>query len=1613
MSQNNKNPFSTVRTAGLLLPIDLLARVANRDKTLPGITPSDYHLRTGEPLTEAAGRAWSVCKDTWKSFREKYYSLPASDAATTLTRNEWLLPLFQELGYGRLQTKNRIAIEDREYPVSHGWEDHVPIHLLSARYPLDKKTPGIDGAAARSPYSMMQELLNRSPERRWGFVSNGFKLYVLRDNVSLSRAANVEFDLEAIMEGAVYEDFVLLWQLCHQSRVEIQPDPKATQDSDEPPKPNPENCWLERWSKEAESRGTRALESLRDGVEQAINSLGAGFLTTPGNEALRDRLADGTLDQQEFYRQLLRTVYRLLLLLVAEEKQDEHGHNLLHPIETSKAIRKRYRQFYSVSRLRDLAGKQRGSMHVDLFESLKVLFVHLREGYEPLGIPGFGSFLFNAETATPDLDQARLSNVDLLSALNQLCFTEDKTSKGTSTRRPVDFGNMGSEELGSVYESLLELQPRIDTDEGPFKLFTASGSERKTSGSYYTPRSLINCLLDSALDPVVHAAIDKSDPREAEAALLDLKICDPAAGSGHFLIAAAERMAMHLASLRTGDDQPTTLAIQHAKRDIIGRCIYGVDINPMSVELCKVSLWMEALEPGRPLSFLDHHIQCGNSLLGTTPALLADGIPNDAFKPIEGDVKASASALKKQNTKERKDWAKGQIDLFEPYIKLGNMPAEYAKLAHMDDQSLEGIAEKQRLYQRLMTGADYLNARLLADAWCAVFVWKKDESDLGKMCPTENDFHKIENNPHDILPHVRAEVQRLAGLPENGGYQFFHWHLAFPDVFVLPEAGGKAENEQTGWSRGFDVVLGNPPWEHTELKTKEWFANRSPEIANAKTGAMRSRMINELGDSDPELYREFFETKRKHDLVAQFASRSGAYPFCGRGRINLYALFAERCTSIGNAIGRMGVIIPTGIATDNTTRFFFGDLITKRRVVSIYDFWNRLQIFKGVQPKIKFCLLTVSNTANDTFSVAAQLEDVPELQNPQLRYQLSAEDVRKINPNTMNCPIFASRRDAELTKFFYAALPLLQDESLTETNDWDISFRQGLFNMTSDSHLFRTQERLQTEGYVLAESSFEKESSVFVPLYEAKLMHQFDHRAATFAGVLEADRFKTHAWANDPTIAELRDPEFGIIPRFWVPRDEVEAVERSSDWHIAFRDVISTVADSRCFVASIIPPYGAGHTLPIVRTSINPRQCAVLVGLFNSFAMDYVVRQKASGSHLNFYIVRQLPIPDRGNFDGRSPWEIQPLLNWIANRVLELTYTAWDLEAFAVDCGYDGPPFRWDEERRFLLRCELNAAYFHLYLGSPAEWGRSSEPNETVGQSSVVSGQETQSGQNENTDNQPLTTANPAAATVNSELLEMFPTPRHAVEYIMETFPIVKRKDVKAHGDYRTKLTILNIYDQMQTAIETGDPYQTQLDPAPGPPCTADGQFEPFDEWTDEIRTTYADIIHPPRDQQPTFRQLRRDRGEKILILRLLLAKTNSAVHQDALELMLLFALNDGLRQRIAEQRPATTPTDVKSSGVRWLPGLQGHLEALKENGIVDIEVRNDASFITLVDNSGLDGTVTKSLAPIIDQAISAFEVIKTKREADAADRELTELEIRTLVADYVEEGEFETLDTL
>jgi hypothetical protein len=407
--------------------------------------------------------------------------LPENDLGTSITRERWLLPLFQELGYGRLVPAKAIEIEGKSYAISHGWQN-TPIHLVGLKVDLDKRTPGVAGASRSSPHSLVQELLNRSSEHLWGIVSNGLRLRVLRDNARLTRQAYVEFDLQAMMDGEVYADFAQLWLVCHQSRFEVETVACNV-------------CTAGTMDEGGAGSGTRALDQLRGGVEAAITALGTGFITPTSNRALREKLQAGTLSAQEFYRQLQRMVYRLIFLFTAEER------GLLLDPKADAVAQERYTRYYSIGRLRRLAERCSGTRHVDLYHGLRLVMDHLGgNGCPDLALPALGSDLFNNEFIR-DLEGCEIANRDLLDAVRALAIIQSR-----GVRRLVDYKNLGSQEWGSVYTSLLELHPILNLGAagaaGTFELQSAAGNERKTTGSYYTEPGLVNELIESALDPL-------------------------------------------------------------------------------------------------------------------------------------------------------------------------------------------------------------------------------------------------------------------------------------------------------------------------------------------------------------------------------------------------------------------------------------------------------------------------------------------------------------------------------------------------------------------------------------------------------------------------------------------------------------------------------------------------------------------------------------------------------------------------------------------------------------------------------------------------------------------------------------------------------------------------------------------------------------------------------------------------------------------------------------------------------------------------------------------------------------------------------------------------------
>lgn len=1183
MAKRNQQ-FQTIRTEGAILPPDILQRIASLK--VDGTTAESYHLPPGTKPKEAITRSWTTLLSHWRAFQEARDNIPEDDiSGTGVTNERWLLPLFKELDFGRLLTEKSPEIEGRTYPIERFYS-HTPIHLIGCKLPLDRRTKGARGAATSSPHSMVQEFLNRSDDHLWAFVSNGLQLRVLRDNVSLSRQAYVEFDLEAMMEGEVYSDFAILWLLCHQSRVEAD---------------KSEQCWLEKWSKLAREQGTRVLKDLRIGVGKAIEALGRGFIGHPRNDKLREKLRTGVLGKDEYYRQLLRIVYRLLFLFVAEDRE------LLHPPGSDEAACTLYDQHYSTRRLRELAHKIRGSKHADLWHSLSLVFDALSKesGCGQLGLCGLGSFLWRADSTNELLGPCQISdsetiesvlitNDDLLRAVRALAWVEQDR-----VTRTVDYRNLGSEELGSVYESLLELNPTIDVVGKSFDLLTVSGNERKLTGSYYTPDSLVQVLLDTALEPVIQERLARKKGPEAEEALLGTTVCDPACGSGHFLIAAAHRLARHLARIRTGESEPSPDEYQHALRAVISRCLYGVDVNPMAIELCKVSLWVEAIDPGKPLSFLDHHIQCGNSLVGATPRLLSEGIPDAAFEAVEGDTKTVCTSLKQQNRKEVQDFQSGQGYLFAPVLKLGILPATLAEINHASDETIGDVAAKQKRYEAAVKGADYQNARLLADTWCAVFFWLKDRTDLGNQCPTERLFRATENSPHSVTPQVRSEVQRLAK-----EYQFFHWHLAFPDVFRLPESDDTLENEHTGWNGGFSVVLGNPPWDKLTPDTKEFFSQFNPEVRFAGRANERELVTKLLEDDS---IRSKWECHRRERFsIVKFVRDSGVYSLfapgnLGKGDLNSYRMFVELALRTTMHRGMSAQFVPEGFYNGANCMAIRRQLFDSFVVKAILGFENAREIwFAGIDSRAKFCIyIARKEGSTGRFVAAFNIRTVEQLgaivDGEYLNVPVSM--VEEFSPDDLSLLEFRNQLDIDIAQTMYESCPKLGDESAGEP----IHSQSREIDMTNDASLFS-----EDNGF---------------PLYEGRMVGMYDYCAKGYV----SGRARAAVWEDLP----FGSAEKRIQPQWRIPSDDVPSKNRlqCQKARIGFCDVASPT-NERSFVAALLPPHSiAGNT---VKTIMYPDDFAWMyipwLAVANSATMDFLVRMKVS-LHLTFTLLKGLPFP--------------------------------------------------------------------------------------------------------------------------------------------------------------------------------------------------------------------------------------------------------------------------------------------------------------------------------------------------------------------------------------------------
>ena len=1343
--------FSNIRVEGELLPLELLSKIAVGDPSIEGLTSEDYGLFENQTINEKATEVWENLKQAWKKFRAQAKSLPKDASGAKATYDLWLKALLATgLGYQLRADEAPQTIGETAYPISHSamffaasGQKTVPVHIVSFRQDLDKRDP----SCARSPMSLAQEYLNQRGGVLWGILTNGLRLRLLRENPSVARPAFVEFDLETIFDGDFYGDFSLFYLLCHASRlrpideaVSVGGAEPSGEDDDSAGDENGDDegedtegaagpavvtstCYLEKYRAAARIEGVRVYDTLRVGVREAIKHLGRGFLTHPDNDFIKQKFESGSLTLQDFYHELLRLVYRIIFLFIAEDR------DLIFGPEVSKEKRLIYDKFYSMNRFRAMAPKV-GGREKDLWIALRDIFRRFASGEERLGVPALGSTLFSPQF-TPHLDEASLDNSSLMAAVWLLAYTDIN-----GCRQSVNYKNLGTEELGSIYEALLEMRPHRDT--GDFDLSDGvSGNERKTSGSYYTPPELVASLVESALVPVMEQRLRAAKTKKAQIeAILSMKVCDPTCGSGHFLLGAAHRMGHRLAQIRSGESSPTGEAYRQGVRDVIAHCIYGADINPMAVELCKVSLWIESMVPNKAMMFLDHRIRCGNTFLGAWRDLVKQGIPDGAYTPLEGDSKALCAQLKKANAGRRDGYRDLELEPDRQAEAESESPEALAAIDSAANETADDYETKSARYDVYLKGEKHRRDKDLFDLWSAAFLWpKKDDRDDP---PTHDDLRGVQNK--GIFNLTQNQRETLKTLREE--YQFFHWELEFPEVFT-PQRGG------------FDVVVGNPPWEKIKLQEKEFFAARDPEIAAAVNKDRRGKMINRLKAEDAPLYRDFLRAKRKSEALSVFVRTSGNFPLCGRGDINTYTLFAEENRRLIAPGGRVGCIVQSGIATDKTTSAFFQDLIQTNSLVSLYDFENRKGIFPSVHRSMKFALLSMAKSgaydhqAHFSFFNLA----VSDLETEGHTFTLSKNDFQILNPNTLTCPVFRQERDAELTKAIYRRVPILLREYSADAqgeggNPWGVSF-STMFHMSNDSDKFRTRQQLEDlhgrlEGNRFIVPGAGGSRIIYLPLYEGKMIHQFNHRHSGF----EIPPGKTTPEVITTKESRLSDPKMAARPRYWVEESDVEEKISAScvnkgievpKFLVGFRD-ITNVTNERTCIASAVPVTAVGHTLPLVFFSnISDEEKGIYFAEESSFCHDFAARQKVGGTHMTYNYYKQLPhLP---------PERLRPYTEEIVPHVLKLVYTSEEMRPFAESLGYKGEPFRWDPRERFELRCRLDALFFGLYLGFGG-WSEATVAEETVDDIHRLTG--------------------------------YFPTPLDALDYIMGTFPIVKKNELKS-----------------------------------------------------------------------------------------------------------------------------------------------------------------------------------------------------------------------------------------
>ena len=1369
--------YTSIHIYGHLLSDDILRNI-EQDTNLQGNRDQDFGVDGSTSMN--IDYAWSSLRNDWKFYQERS---ALNDPYGTRRARDLIERLLQNLGYDLQRQTQNVSAVGRSFPINYLCSElsNLPVIVVGERISendsietLDKNSLDYRAKGDRrikSPHATMLEYLN-STENVYGIISNGQTLRLIRNSGQLVKVTYIEFDIRRMVEEDKYTEFCLLFRLLHASRFRTSGD---------------EACIMERWFNMSIESGNRIRDGLSKAVQQAMTVIANAAIENQVNSTLRDALSNGELEVTTFNKELIHFIYRLLFLFIIEDR------NLVYQIPESPEhpdyerlcrFQDLYQQYYAASRLRALSESRYlwQRQHFDLWMGLLETFRLFESGNfgEKMGIKPLGGVLFNSETLHY-LKQCQVSNHDLLKAFNFLNEFMDERGQ----RVKINYSSLDVEEFGSVYEGILEMRPFLKTSgSGDYSFDYVGGLDRKSTSSYYTRPDLVQNLIRTTLEPVIKEKIKQAKTTEDKVkALLSMKFCDSACGSGHIVLAMARTVAWYVCNIRTGEDNPASQDYREALREVIQRCVYAVDYNPDAVELCKVVLWIEGYCAGKPLSFLDHHIRCGNSVVGVTDLqMLIDGVPD---KALTAEDRPALNAIKRLN-KDAVNAVNASVStgtsLFEgmenPYgvahmdtaqISLAD---KVAILSRLPENTLEQMEIKRMQWEDLMRSPRVDCLRRACDIYTYAFYYTVHHNDVLRKKYDFSDEEETILEPE--VPYTKTVVRALQEIDameklEKGeplptyyrqlsskfktdvancatNHRFFHWCVEFPEVFA--------------YDGGFDVMCGNPPWDKLQMEDEKWFVGKDMDIVNAPNQAARNRKIAALQTLCPELYDEY--QKARADIANQinFVKNSGRFGLTNVGKIDYFPLFAELCLNMSSQA--WGLVMPTGIATNDSTKVFFAKLTDENRLLSLYDFENREKLFE-IDCRYKFCLLTAGKPQNFSRTVKGgfYLTRIDHLLDPNRIYELQTSDFALLNPNTKTCPVFRTSLDAQLTaKIYHRASVFIND--FTDNNPWHVKFG-SMLNLSTDSHLFRTYAQLEEENAIIDGNRFSlPDGTIYVPLYEGKMIWHYNHHFGSWPTV--GERPNT---IETPTIDELSDPNHCILPWYWVPLKEVEdrLVKKNSndevvwEWKhnylIGFRD-ITNATNERTFVVSLLPAeVGVGHSTTLLYAEGAVANTLVLATV-SSLPFDYVARQKIGGSHASISFVKQFPI--------LTPEQISEDIQWeIVKRVAELCYFNHDLDGWAEELYEELPfeqqielpqlcnktPWIYDPDRRAVLQAELDAIIAHLYGLSTEDLRYILDPEDVCG-----------------------------------------------VGCINETFRVLKNNEIRQFGEYRTKRLVLEAWER-------------------------------------------------------------------------------------------------------------------------------------------------------------------------------------------------------------------------